>query len=196
MSARPVVETLRHLWSSLSPLKLPMTVMGGIALSAWKHVRMTHDVDLLLDILTSDVNVVLHKLGEAGFRPKRQPPVLSLAEARIVQLLYEPLDAYLELQVDLLLADTPYQLVALSRRQPARLPGLDIEVQVLSCEDLVLHKLLTGRVIDRADAAALLRANQAALDLSYLMHWTRTLVLGAELAEVWEEAFPGEKPPV
>jgi len=63
---------------------------------------------------------------------------------------------------------------------------------VTACEDLILHKLLAGRLLDRADAAVLLRANRADLNLEYLLAWTITLSLGDELAQVWEEAFPGK----
>ena len=41
----------------------------------------------------------------------------------------------------------------------------------------------------------LLRANRADLDLEYLVGWATTLSLRAELAQVWEEAFPGEAMP-
>jgi hypothetical protein len=34
----------------------------------------------------------------------------------------------------------------------------------LACEDLIINKLLAGRAIDLADAAALIRANANALD--------------------------------
>jgi len=37
------------------------------------------------------------------------------------------------------------------------LPGLDIPIAILNCEDVILHKLIAGRIIDRADAAMLLR---------------------------------------
>ena len=68
-------------------------------------------------------------------------------------------------------------------------------VRFLACEDLILHKLLAGCLLDRADAAMLLRANRTDLNLEYLLGWTTTLSLRAELAEVWEEAFPGEAMP-
>ena len=38
----------------------------------------------------------------------------------------------------------------------------------------------------------LLRTNRAGLNLEYLLSWTKMLSLGAELAQVWDEAFPGE----
>ena len=105
-------------------------------------------------------------------------------------MLYEPPEAFMDLQVDLLLGNSEYHRQALSRRIPTKLPGLDIEIAVLACEDLVLHKLLAGRMIDRADAVALLHANRDAIDLDYLNHWADSLNLRSELDEVWQEAVP------
>jgi hypothetical protein len=114
---------------------------------------------------------------------------------QILQLLYEPPGAYVDLQVDLLLAQSEYHREALARRVPARLATLDLVTHFLTCDDLILHKLLAGRLVDQADAAMLLRANRADLNLEYLLRWTTTLSLRAELAEVWAEAFAGEKAP-
>ena len=63
-------------------------------------------------------------------------------------------------------------------------------IAVLACEDLVLHKLLAGRMIDLADAVALLRANRDTLDLNYLSCWAGKLAVEAELVGVRKEAFP------
>ena len=71
---------------------------------------------------------------------------------------------------------------------------LGFEVNLLACEDLILHKLLAGRMIDLADAAALLRANRATIDLAYLRQWIEANQLNSDLARVWDEAFPGEAP--
>jgi len=122
--------------------------------------------------------------------------VLPLGSFQLIQFLYEPEGAYMDLQIDLLLADSDYHREALARRVSIQLANLDVQIAILACEDLIVHKLLAGRIIDRADAAALLRANRAALDLAYLLRWTKALSLGKNLAEVWDEAFPGERPPL
>jgi hypothetical protein len=152
-------------------------------------------VDLLVAVAAEDLEPLLGSLAAAGIRPKHQPPVISLGTLEIVQLLYEPPGAYVDLQVDLLLARSEYHLQALERRVPTHLLAVDLELYVLACEDLILHKLLAGRLIDRADAAALLRANGANLNLSYLDRWTTKLSLEKQLAEVWRDAFPGDPPP-
>lgn len=194
MLADEVVRALKHVWITLEALNVPMAVMGGIALSAWKYPRATQDVDLLIGLEEKKEELVLQKLAAAKIRSKRESPILTLGQLRIVQLLYEPPGTYLDLQIDLLLADCDYQREALRRRTIVHLPDLDIAVAVLSCEDLILLKLLAGRIVDRADAAMLLRANRATIDLQYLTHWSRELKLTKEISEIWEEAFPGELP--
>ena len=195
MPADAVLRALRHVWLTLEPLDLPMAVMGGIALATWKIVRATRDVDLLLGVPERDPGEVLAGLRAAGVRPRHEPPTSTVGEFEIVQLLYEPPEAYVDLQIDLFIAKAGYPLQALERRVFTRLADLDVEVAVLACEDLILHKLLAGRIIDRADVAALLRANRQSLDLDYIARWTRTLKLTKEFTEAWSEALPGEPPP-
>ncbi len=195
MPAEGVLRALRHVWITLEPLNRPMAVLGGIALASWKHVRATRDVDLLLNIGKNDPHRVLGLLRAAGIRIKHDPPITSFGKLDLVELLYEPPEAFVELQIDLLLAASAYHEQALKRRIATRLPDLDVEIAVLSCEDMILHKLLAGRIIDRADAAALLRANRESLDCDYLLYWTKALELRAAWTEVWIEAFPEQPPP-
>ena len=99
------------------------------------------------------------------------------------------------LQVDVLLAATGYHRGALARRIPTRLPGLDIEVAVLACEDLMLHKLLADRPIDAVDTVALLHANRKSLDYAYLRKWADELHVTLSLDQAWRAAWPGEPLP-
>jgi hypothetical protein len=195
VAAEVLLKALKHVWVSLEPLQVPMAVMGGLALAAWRHVRATRDVDLLIAVSEEDLEPLLGTLTSAGLRTKHQPPLISVGSLQILQLLYEPPGAYMDLQVDLLLAQSEYHRQALARRVPTRLSALNLDLYVLACEDLIVHKLLAGRLLDRADAATLLRVNGADLDLEYLVGCTTSLSLGAELAEVWGEAFPGEPMP-
>lgn len=195
MVAEAVLRSLRHVWLTLEPLGLPMAVIGGIALATWKYVRATRDVDLLLGIAEHDLGDVLDRLRAAEIRPKHDPPVRTVGQLDVVQMLYEPPETFIDLQVDLLLARSGYPLDALDRRIPTQLPDLDIEIAVLACEDLILHKLLAGRIIDRVDSAALLRANRKTLNLDGLARRTRELGIGGEYAEVWNDVFPGEPVP-
>lgn len=195
MVADVLLSSLGHVWETLDASGLPMAVMGGIALASWKHVRATRDVDLLIGLAGHDLNALLTILREADIRPKRDPPIVSLGKLRLIQCLYEPAGAFMDLQIDLMLAECPYQLQALERRLPEQLSGLNIPVAILTCEDLLLHKLLAGRLIDQADCVALLRLNRERLDWKYLLRWAENLSVLEELKEAWQRAFPGEPLP-
>lgn len=156
-----------------------------------KHVRATQDVDVLLQVEQGAVEIVLQVVKAGGFRPKTTPPTVSLGSFEILQLEFEPADALVAVRADLLLVHSSYHLAALARRVTITLPELRRQIAVLSCEDLLLHKLLAGRIIDLADAAALLRANHEALDRDYLRRWARPLNLEEELRRVWAGALPG-----
>lgn len=198
MPGELVLAALRRVWTALEPLEIPMAVMGGISVSAWGHFRNTQDVDVLVGVEKARFNDVLDCVGRAGLRPKRRPVLFRIDQQDIAQLLYRPPDIELDIQVDLLLVSTNYQKAAIDRRVPTKLPGLDIPIAVLSCEDVILHKLIAGRMIDRADAAMLLRENRPQIDMVYLSDWIRRLSLRDEFAEIWREAFPDDPatPPI
>jgi hypothetical protein len=194
MAAKIVLAALKHVWATL-PTSCPCALMGGLSLSFWKYVRSTQDVDLLIDPGPAGVEALLEVLRQAGVRTKHQPPVIDLGSVRIIQLLYEPKDAFMDIQIDLLLAESAFHREALARRIPMQLLDVDLDLCTLSCEDILILKMTAGRLIDRADAAALLRRNRAGLNLPYLLKWVAQLNLGAEWAETWREAFPGESVP-
>ena len=196
MPAEIILAALRRAWMTLEPLDVPMAVMGGLGLSVWGHLRSTQDVDLLVTVEPSNLDAVLAHLFRADFRAKRRPALTRVDSQAIVQLLYEPPHALCEVQVDLLLVGGRYQQAAIERRVSTKLPGLDLPIAVLSREDMVLHKLLAGRIIDRADAATLLRENRSHIDFDYLGKWIADLSLAKEFAVVWQEACPGEPLPM
>ena len=195
MPGEGVLAALRAAWIALEPLNLPMAVIGGVALSAWNHIRYTRDADLLIGVDEARLDEIFAAVGKAGFWPRHSPPVIQIDEQKLMQFKFTPPERTMPFQVDLLFAGSEYQKTALARREEQEVPGLDYPVQVLRPEDLVLFKLLAGRVIDRADAAMLLRENRPEIDMPYLKDWVRRLGLAKELAEIWREAFPDEPEP-
>jgi hypothetical protein len=188
MAGELLLSALRHVWATLAALQVDAALMGGIAVAAWNHIRNTRDVDVLVGVRKSDEIQLLTQLKKAGFKPLRDPPVLTIGKSRILQLEYEPPGRFLDIRIDLFFVESEYQELALARRVETTIPGIDLPIFMLSCEDLILFKLIAGRIIDRADAAYLLRFNRDTLDTAYLSQWVGTLGLSAEFAEVDREA--------
>jgi hypothetical protein len=195
MASEAVLSTLRRGWQALEPLHVPMAVVGGLALAAWKHARYTRDADLLIAAEESALGAVLNALGAAGFYARHSPPVLVIDEQKIVQFGFLPPDGKASFQLDLLVANDGHQQAALARVVAWNIPGLDHPVLVLRPDDLILLKLTAGRIIDRADAAMLLRENRGEIDMQYLTAWVGRLSLDAGFGDIWREAFLDEPIP-
>jgi hypothetical protein len=146
------------------------------------------DVDVLLIGEGAQLRSLLENLRRAKFARRREQ-VVALGETDLLQFTYRPAGLYVDVQVDLLLAKSAFTREALRRSVTLTSDVLGFEVQVLSCEDLILLKLLAGRIIDRADAAALLRANRTVVDEKLLNAVAAQLNLTSALAAVQREAF-------
>ncbi len=188
-------QTLLELVDTLAARRLQYAIMGGIAVAAWEYLRVTRDVDVLVAIDQSRIAGAVEHFRAAGFHTRRNPPVFDVGGHKFIQLFREPRDLFLEIRVDLMLATSEFQQVALQRRTMLELPGLASKVAVVTCEDLIILKLLAGRIIDRSDVAALLKANRNHFDLEHLVHWATRLALHEELAGIWNEEFPGQTLP-
>ncbi len=195
MAGETVREVLNHVWSALNSLGHPCALIGGIALAVWSHPRATRDVDLLIGVDSTGIEPVIERLRACGCRPKKLPPLITVGTHHFVQFLYTPPGEFYEVQFDLLLAESDFQKSAISRRVEREVAGVDRPIDVLNCDDLILFKLLAGRMIDHADAAMLLRENREVIDFDYLLSWVTHLHLETELNQSWGEAYPGEDLP-
>ncbi|MEX0820068.1 MAG: nucleotidyl transferase AbiEii/AbiGii toxin family protein [Pirellulaceae bacterium] len=190
-----MLATLRHVAQLLNREGITWAIGGGIALSVWDHPRFTKDADFLIDVNGRDIAAILVAFQAAGLRPKRYPMLITVDGQRFAQFLYKPEDTDFDIQVDFIFAEQSYQRQALSRRLATEFSEWHVDAFVLSCEDLIIFKLVAGRIIDRADATALLRANGDRIDFSLLRRESRALKLSDDLARIWEEAFPNTNLP-
>lgn len=167
-----------------------MAIMGGLAVSVWEHLRTTHDVDLLIHLDSQEVDALLHALAEQNIRPKRKPPVVQLGEERILQLLFEPPGSFVEVQVDLLFGDSAFHRCALAQRRPTQVEGLDFPLHVVRCEHLIIFKLLSGRMLDEMDVAALWKIHRHSLDWAEIGRWCVELKLVPAARAIWQRTYP------
>ena len=195
MASESARAVLNEVAETLAETRTPFAVIGGLALAAWSHPRATRDVDLLIGVDQEHVQPVIDRLLSVGCRPKKVPPLNRVGSHSFVHLLYTPPDEVYDVQFDLLLAESEFERSALARSVVRSVAGVEKPLRIINCDDLILLKLVSGRLIDRADAAMLLRENRAQLDFPHIDRWLAQLGLTDEYREIWREAFPDEPPP-
>ena len=195
MASEGVLATLRAGWDAIRPITVPKAIIGGLALAAWNHARYTRDADVLVAIPPEQVDGLVTALVKAGFLTRHDPPLRIIDGQGIVQFTFQPADALMPFQFDVLLAMTPFQRESLSRAVPRRLPGDDAAVAVVRPDDLIVIKLLAGRIIDRADAAMVLRENRNDIDFDHLHRVIVAEGLEDDYRSIWTDAYPDEPAP-
>lgn len=195
MASEGVLATLQAGWKALAAIDAPKAVIGGLALVAWKHARYTRDADILIAIEPGRIDELIVALTKAGFQPRHTPPLRVVDGQGIVQFIFQPADALMPFQLDLLLVSGDFQRTAVTRAVSWPIRQAEAPVRVVRPDDLIVIKLLAGRIIDRADAAMILRENRDEIDFTRLHHEVTCQGVAAEYQEIWREAFPDEVVP-
>jgi hypothetical protein len=195
MASEGVLATLQAGWKALAAIDAPKAVIGGLALVAWKHARYTRDADILIAIEPGRIDELIVALTKTGFQPRHTPPLRVVDGQGIVQFIFQPADALMPFQLDLLLVSGDFQRTAVTRAVSWPIRQAEAPVRVVRPDDLIVIKLLAGRIIDRADAAMILRENRDEIDFTRLHHEVTCQGVAAEYQEIWREAFPDEVVP-
>jgi hypothetical protein len=145
-----VLEAARELQQFLAVKQWPYALIGGLALVCRAKPRATVDVDVSL-------------LCELGAEHRRIDPLLEAFQPRIddaadfaIQNGVLLLSASNGVALDICLAFFPFEAAIISRAVPTRLSE-DLEMSVVTAEDLVMLKSFAGRLQDWADIDNLIR---------------------------------------
>ncbi len=163
---RALLESVVSLQCSLDAAGLQSMVIGGLAVSVWGEPRVTRDVDVKVLLQRESAQRLLDALS-AGYTPLHSEPLNSL---RRQALLFVRDGAGTRL--DLLLAETAFDEVAILRARLVEAPG-GFSVRVCSPEDLLIYKLIATRPRDHEDARGIVRRQGDKLDDAYIVDWLR-----------------------
>jgi predicted nucleotidyltransferase len=155
----------------LDRLGIRWVVFGALAANLYRaETRFTQDLDLLLQDAGPGVAALEAALASSGWKVRRAIPDGSMLRARHAE----------HGDVDLVVAETPYQREALTRAREEILAD-GTRLRALAVEDVVLHKLIAGRTRDLADVESILDAAPR-MDEAYLEHWASDW----EVLESWK----------
>lgn len=199
--ADPLALALR-VGAALDAQAIPYMIVGSVAAIVHGEYRTTRDIDVVLNLAPKDVRALVDGLRDGfTFLPSDiTDALMRIPEARAdwqQRASFCAYDKATGFQIDVYLSSgRPFEVAQFQRVQIVEIPGEDGGLlRVASAEDTVLAKLEWYKLApsDRQwrDVQAILRVQDAALDLAYLRQWADEL----GLTELLGWARKGQQPP-
>jgi len=155
----PVVELLAALDAALRSLDVRWYLFGAQAAILHGAARLTADVDATIDLADRPVDVLVEALRRHGIEPRVEDAATFVARTHVLPARH----AASGLGVDLVIAGSEIEARFFDRSQHYTIEG--VSVPVASAEDMVIMKILAARPKDLDDAAAILAAQGADLNI-------------------------------
>lgn len=157
-----MVGDIERILRALNEARARYLVVGGIAVVLHGYLRTTADLDLVLQLDRDNVLRAMAALSGLQFRPRAPVPMEAFADPSLretwirekgltVFSLWSPQTPGLEVD---LFAQEPFDFEQVYGRA-VRVRLSDVDVTVISLEDLMSLKRRSSRPVDHADIAAL-----------------------------------------
>ena len=154
-----VAEVLHALREVFERRGVGWYLFGAQAVAVRGAPRATQDVDVTVQVHRSELTALAADLERAGIEHRYPTLADELLRSGAVLPLRHSASG---LEIDLVLAGSGLEALALQRARPASVDG--VEVPVASATDLVVMKILAGRGKDLDDVRSLLAGGEVDLD--------------------------------
>jgi len=157
---------LRRLARELKQASIPYMVIGGQAVLLYGEPRLTRDIDVTLGIGVDELRRVKKVLPAMGLK------VLVKKDQDFVKrtMVLPTQDRESDIRVDFIFSFSPYERQAIGRARDIKIGRTT--AKFASLEDVVIHKVISGRPRDLEDIRSILVKNPK-YDSDYISGWLK-----------------------
>ncbi|OGW08770.1 MAG: hypothetical protein A2W77_07230 [Nitrospinae bacterium RIFCSPLOWO2_12_39_16] len=163
----------------LNNQKINYLVIGGIAVSVIGEPRETVDIDFCIFIKKADADNFLKKAADTGYIVDKKG---MLKQAELTGS-FKIMDG--KVCIDFLISSHKLEKSALNRKIEVEMHG--VKAYYPTPEDLILLKIVPGRLQDLADIENIAKRYSGKLDKRYLLDWAKKLSDEAEDMRIYRE---------
>lgn len=177
-----LVRTIHEFAEMFDRLRIPYAIMGGWAVRLYGLPRPTYDIDFTITADRSRLGDLYKAVTQLGYTVPDQ--FLAGWVDRVADMPLVKFRLYVGghgLDIDVFLAESPYQEELMRRRRRHELQGR--QISFVTPEDLVLLKLIAARSRDLGDIDDVLLAKPD-IDEAYMRRWAEPLGVAEKLEEV------------
>ncbi|HVN71171.1 MAG TPA: nucleotidyl transferase AbiEii/AbiGii toxin family protein [Desulfomonilia bacterium] len=155
---------LARLAKALEKRNVPYMIIGGQAVLLYGEPRLTRDIDITLGVDNSHVDIILSLLQELYLKPLPEDIPAFVQKTNVLPAV----DEESGIRVDFIFSYTPYESQAIKRAIKVDIRNQG--VMYASAEDLIIHKIFSGRPRDLEDVESVIRKHPG-IDTPYIREW-------------------------
>ena len=183
MMSDVITRTLHNVIEAMEGAGIEYAVFGGLAVQAWKRLRSTLDIDVMVLIKEGKgLNLVTDTMLKQGLKPAPGKQKVQLGDITLLRFVYPDEASSLDIKVDIAVASSGFPQKVVSRGVKLNIAGKDMFLA--RCEDVILLKVLSDRPIDAIDAKELYAINKEIIDKRYIHETAKELGLSKRLQEL------------
>jgi len=160
--------------------KIEYMIIGGQAVLIYGEPRLTKDIDITLGVDIDRYEEIMKIVQSLNLKILPKDPYRFVKETKVLPLL----DEKTGFRIDLIFSFSEYEKEALKRVNRIKIDNT--YVNYVSIEDLIIHKIISGRERDIEDIKSLLLKNKK-IDKKYILKWLKEFekVLNENLSEAF-----------
>lgn len=149
---------------ALKKHKIPYMIIGGQAVLLYGTPRLTRDIDITVGVSIDKLDSIIDVTRSARLKIIPDNPEDFTRKTFVLPAN----DAKTGIRVDLIFSFTPYERQAIERAKTVVMAGG--EVKFATIEDIIIHKIFSGRARDLEDVRAMLVKNPN-YNMVYIKKW-------------------------
>ncbi len=155
-------QTLRDLAELLNSRGVSYAIIGGLAVLTRGRARFTDDIDAVIALYPDQAIALVQSLQGTPFKPAFEGVEEVINRGLIAPLQHRETGVIVDLALGLL----PFEQGAIARATPQLLG--DLEMPVVTAEDLLIMKVVAARPRDIDDAREIVRLRGNRLDWKHI----------------------------
>lgn len=175
-------ELIKNVAKALNKKGIEYMIIGGQAVLIYGEPRLTRDIDITLGINVDRYKEIEEIIRELNLKIIPENYLDFLKKTMVLPVI----DEESGIRVDFIFSFSEYERQALKRINKIKID--DTEVCYASVEDLIIHKIISGRERDIEDIKTVLLKNKN-VDGKYILKWLLEFekVLNEKLVERFEK---------
>lgn len=160
-----IEKLIKRIAQNLDKNSVQYMVIGGQAVLLYGIIRLTRDIDITLETDTDRFQLINKICVESGLKPLPEDAEDFAIKTKVLPAE----DTESRIRIDFIFSFTTYEKQAFKRIKKVLMD--DYPVKFASCEDVIIHKMIADRAVDREDVKNILIKNKNSIDIKYIRKW-------------------------